>query len=158
MWVAFGDMPWLWFFLSWLMNCSIMLRSNWKERKMIPLLLHLWVGLSLYVIPKRALLESEGPKGKFLLKGEPLQWVGTSWPHLSPLGKAPSSHMVDWNYPGYPNARTVIVGVWMDHTGQGAPEIKLLGKSPIRILFWRLLAYLGIWIKGLVLSHPQICK
>ena len=58
------------------------------------LLLHFQVGLSLYVIPKRALQELKGPQRLLPpFKLEHLQRVHKpSW-HLSPIG----SHMVDRN-------------------------------------------------------------
>ena len=65
----------------------------------IMVLLHFWVGLSLYVIPEGALQELERPQQllpppPFLSKVNTL-W--TSWP--APKGKPLGSHMVGWKYP-----------------------------------------------------------
>ena len=59
-------------------------------------LLHFQVGLSLYVIPKRALQELEAPQRLLPpFEGKHLEWAWTSWLTLvSPMGKPLGSHMV----------------------------------------------------------------
>lgn len=142
-----------------------------KERKMtrilpparIMVLLHLWVPLSLYVIPKWASQELEGREDYCLIfsKVNILNGHRQAGPYLiSPYGKTLYSHMVGWNYPVYLHSAIMIdwvnrrwKGDWKRAIEKSSPRKVARDLSVIPAFGGLTLDSHGIWVMALVLSH-----
>ena len=130
---------------------TLILPSAW-----IVVLLHFWVGISVYIIPKCTIRELEAPRQLLApFEGEHLEWAQKSWSApFSYKGKPLGSHMVGWNYTVHPDTPTMIGWIMGGRVHQKASARNVTHLSTILALWGLTSGSHGIRVKALGLSHP----